>query len=97
MLLLLLLIEGWGRLMVDSVLVVYRCVFWCVLLVYWCVLVVFGCVWLCLVVFGCVSERVDLASCVQTQHCALVFGLEFGLCFGSVSSSVLTRLVFGCH
>ena len=54
LLLLLLLIEGWGRLMVDSVLVVYRCVlivFWCVLLVYWCVLVVFGCVWLCLVVF----------------------------------------------
>ena len=45
LLLLLLLIEGWGRLMVDSVLVVYRCVlavFWCVLLVYWGVLVVFG-------------------------------------------------------
>ena len=47
MLLPLLLIEGWGRFRLDSVLVVYRCVlivFWCVLLVFWCVLVVFGCV-----------------------------------------------------
>ena len=82
--------------MFDSVLFAFRWVlnvFWCFLVVYCCVLDVFGCV---LLRFG-FAERVDLAICDQTQRCVFVFGLVFLLRTGRVLSSVLTRLVFGCH
>ena len=46
--------------------------------------------------FG-LAEGVDLGICVwDTQLCLSVL-IVFCLSFGCVSSSVLPRLVFGCH